>query len=209
MKRLGLGLSMLILVVGASDVKAQSLWERRDPQTAYLFTDTRARNIGDLLTIVVNENTAVEGNDTKALNKQTLTSGSLAANGNVTAGSIGNMIRKYAGEVDTTVNSQRKFDGSAATTIDRKLADRMTVVVVNVLPNGLLVVEGRRSRIISKEERTLVVTGIVRALDIGPGNMIQSQFVADFTVCYEGRGPESSYTNHGWLGTIMNKLWPF
>ena len=120
------------------------------------------------------------------------------------------MIRKFAGEVDTLFNSQRSLDGSANTSIDRKLADRMTVVVVNVLPNGLLVVEGRRSRVISsKEERTLVVTGIVRPLDIGPGNMIQSQFVADFTVCYEGHGPESSFTNHGWLGTIMNKIWPF
>jgi flagellar L-ring protein FlgH len=207
MKRIGLGLSLLVMIASAPEVKAQSLWERRDPQTAYFFMDTRARNVGDLLTIVVNESTAVEGTDKKELNKQTSTSSSVTANANAAAGS--NMVRKFAGEVDALLNSQRKFDGTANTSIDRKLVDRMTVVVVSVLPNGLLVLEGRRSRVISKEERTLVMTGIVRPQDIGPGNTILSQFVADFTVCYEGHGPESSYTNHGWLGTIMNKLWPF
>ncbi len=207
MKRFGLGLSLLILFASTPEIKAQSLWERRDQQSAYLFTDTRARNVGDLLTIVVNESTEVAHNDKTALNKQTAAGGSLATNANATAGM--NMIRSFTSEVDTLFKSQRSLDGSANTSIDRKLADRMTVVVVNVLPNGLLVVEGRRSRVISKEERTLVVTGIVRPLDIGPGNMIQSQFVADFTVCYEGHGPESSFTGHGWLGTFFNKVWPF
>jgi flagellar L-ring protein FlgH len=207
MKLLGLGCCLLGLVAGAPNVCAQSLWERRDPQTAYLFTDTRARHVGDLLTIVVNESTEVSGMDTKALNKATSATGALNIDANAAAG--GSMTRTFTGGVDATGTSQRKFDGQANISIDRKLVDRMTVVVVNVFPNGNLLVEGRRTRVISHEERTLVMTGIVRPLDIGAGNVIQSQFIADFCVTYEGQGPESSYTDHGWWGRIMNKIWPF
>jgi len=207
MRWLALSLTLLGLLATAPGIWGQSLWERRDPRTAYLFTDTRARCVGDLLTIAVNESTEVEGADKTELNKQTSTSGSLTANANAAAG--GSMVRKFAGEVDALLNSQRSFDGKANRSIDRKLVDRMTVVVVDVLPNGNLVVEGRRTRVISKEERTLVVSGIVRPIDIGPGNIIQSAFIAEFAVSYEGRGPESSYTEHGWLGRVMNKLWPF
>ena len=45
--------------------------------------------------------------------------------------------------------------------------------------------------------------------DIGAGNTVQSSFIADFDVNYTGRGPESSYTNQGWLGRVMNKVWPY
>ena len=207
MRRVGLSLTLLLFVIVVPQARAQSLWARRDPQTAYLFTDTRARHVGDVLTIFVNESTEIEDMDKTALNKQTSTSGSLAANGNASAGSA--MVRKYAGEVDALVNSQRKFDGLANVSIDRKLVDHMSVVVVDVLPNGYLVVHGRRTRVTNKEDRTLVVSGIVRPIDIGPLNVIQSQFIADFTLNYEGNGPQSSYTQHGWLGRIMNKLWPF
>jgi flagellar L-ring protein FlgH len=207
MRWISLGFCLLGLAVGAPTACAQSLWERRDTQTAYLFTDTRARCVGDLLTIVVNESTEVSGMDTKALNKATSATGALNINAKAAAG--GSMTRTFSGEVDGTGSSQRKFDGQANISIDRKLADRMTVIVVNVLPNGYLVVEGRRTRVISHEERTLVATGIVRPLDIGPGNIVQSQFIAEFAVTYEGHGPESSYTDHGWWGRVMNKIWPF
>jgi flagellar basal body L-ring protein FlgH len=46
-------------------------------------------------------------------------------------------------------------------------------------------------------------------VDIGPYNMLLSHSIADFQLIYEGHGPESSYTNHGWLGKAMNRLWPF
>jgi|SRR5579862_3910032 len=202
-----LALSLFALIAMAPPSHAQSLWARRDPQTAYLFVDTRARHVGDLLTIIINETTEMEGMDKTELNKQTSTSASGTVNGNASAGS--NLVRKFTSEFDALINSQRKFDGKANNTIDRRLVDRMAVMVIGVLPNGLLVVEGKRTRVVCKEERTLVVRGIVRPLDIGPSNTIQSQYIADFAVTYDGAGPESSYTQHGWLGRIVNKIWPF
>ena len=206
MRWLGFVLAIAGLGLVPTVGRPQSLWDRRT-QNAYLFNDTRARHLGDLLTIVVNETTEFTGQDTKELNKQTNTNAQATFNAATTAGTLAKRI--FNGEVDAGVNSQRKFEGSANNTIDRKFVDRMTVMVITVLPNGNLVIEGRRTSIISKEARTLIVTGVVRPLDIGPYNMVLSQSIADFEVTYETHGPESSYTNHGWLGNIMNKLWPF
>jgi flagellar L-ring protein precursor FlgH len=85
----------------------------------------------------------------------------------------------------------------------------MTVVVIGVAPNGNLLVEGYRQRILNREVRSLRVTGLVRPADIGPFNTVQSQYIGNFQVTYVGRGPESNYTNQGWGGRIINALWPY
>jgi flagellar L-ring protein precursor FlgH len=199
-------LAIAVLHFAPALANAQSLWDRRT-QNAYLFNDTRARRVGDILTIVVNESTEFTGQDKKELNKQTNTSAQMTANGSATMGQLAQ--RTFTGEADGGFNSTRNFQGTANNTIDRKFLDRMTVVVVEVLPNGNLVIEGRRQSTISKECRTLVVTGVVRPLDIGAYNMVMSHAIADFAVIYETHGPESSFTNHGWLGAWVNKVWPF
>ena len=85
----------------------------------------------------------------------------------------------------------------------------MTVTVIAVLPNGNLVVEGFRQRVLNHEVRLLRVAGVVRPADISATNTVQSQYIADFIVHYTGRGPESSYTNHGWWGRALNVVWPY
>ena len=85
----------------------------------------------------------------------------------------------------------------------------MGVQVIEVLPNGNLVIEGFRTRVVAREERTIRVSGIVRPRDIGPLNMIQTGAIANFTIESIGRGPETSYTSNGWLGRIFNRVWPY
>jgi flagellar L-ring protein precursor FlgH len=196
----------LALGTGATPAWADSLWERRDPNAAYLFVDYRARKVGDLLTIVVHESTEFEGLEKSEMNKETKKSAfyKLAATGSHNGGS-----HSFAADFDGIGASQRKFDGKNNSTIDRKFLDRMTVTVVDVLPNGNLVVEGYRQRVLNREVRVLRVSGVVRPADIGGFNTVQSQYIADFVVNYAGRGPESSYTNHGWMGRALNVLWPY
>jgi flagellar L-ring protein FlgH len=199
-------LALMVLVLSPWYASAQSAWDRRDPR-AYLFNDTRARNVGDLLTIVIDETTEFAGQDKKEMNKQTNTTGSIAANASAAMGQ--NATRTFAGSADSTITSGRNFQGNANNTIDRKLTDRMTCVVIAVLPNGNLVIEGHRKSTITKEYRSMTVRGVVRPIDIGPYNMVLSQAIADFTLIYDSKGPESSYTNNGWWGRVMNCIWPF
>src|SRR5690606_40090483 len=66
---------------------------------------------------------------------------------------------------------------------------RMTAQVVDVLPNGNLLIEGRQTIIVNEEEQISVVSGIVRPQDIAPDNTVLSTFIADATITYSGTGP--------------------
>jgi flagellar L-ring protein precursor FlgH len=202
-------LAAACLAQWAAPINAQgnSLWERRDPKTAYLFWDYRARLVGDTLTIVISETTESDVQETRNANKQTSISSALNLGG---SGSIGRSgTKQFSNSFSAQNQSQRKFDGQANSTIDRKFTDRMSVVVVAVYPNGNLLVEGFRQRLVGRETRTLRLTGIVRPADIGPYNQIQSQYVANVRFAYIGRGQDSAYINNGWGGRIMNILWPY
>jgi flagellar L-ring protein precursor FlgH len=81
----------------------------------------------------------------------------------------------------------------------------MAVTVVDIMPNGNLVVEGYRSRVVAGEERVLRITGVVRQADIGVGNVIPSGFVANFRISYLGRGPATRNNKQGIL-TRFNSI---
>lgn len=183
-----------------------SIWDRRDPRAAYLFVDNRARHVGDLLTVVIREATGIDQKEKRALDKKSESGGvfNFKSNWQDGAGS-----HAASGEFNGNSTSNRSFDGKSEFTSQRELVDRMTVTVIDVLPNGNLLIEGTRRRIVSGEDRTLRVSGMVRPSDITVGNLVESQFIANFQVAYEGKGAESKFTNQGWLSRAVNRVWPF
>ncbi len=201
------GASLVIAVACTSrSARADSLWDRRAPRTTYLFADNRARRVGDLLTIVVRETTDIDHRDKRQMNKNTATGGIFKFKGSAVDTVTS---RAASADLDSSTSSQRTFDSKAEFSSAQQFTDRMTVVVIDVLPNGNLLIEGKRRRNVSGEDRAMCVSGLVRPDDIGPGNMVQSERVANFQITYDGRGQESAYTNNGWLGRIMNHYWPF
>lgn len=189
---------------------ADSIWDRRDPRAAFLFNDTRARNVGDLLTVSISESTANNDREQRTMSKSTdarLRNDFTGSSGSSQASKDIAMSGNAA--MDLRSRSNRDFSGSAQMTGSRTFTDLITVTVVDVMPNGNLVVEGYRSRVIQGEERMLRITGVVRPIDIGQSNTVLSQYVANFRVSYLGRGPQSSYVNQGFLSRLMNRLWPW
>lgn len=188
------------------ELGADSIWDRRDFRSGYLYIDNRARRVGDLLTVSVNENTGANNKEERNLKKDTAASAklNLAASGN--AGGAG---RAASGQMNGSNSSDRTFQGSADFNSERQLQDQMTVTVVDILPNGDLVIEGYRRRLVQNEMRLLRVSGVVRPNDIEIPNFVESRFIANFNVSYEGSGVESKFTNQGWLGRIGNKVWPY
>jgi len=195
-----------VLALWTATSRADSIWERRDQRSAFLFTDTRARQVGDLLTVVIRESTDIDQREKRALDKKHETSGVFNFKGKIT----GNISSKSAAaDFNAFSDSQRKFDGKAEYTSEREFVDRITVTVVDVFPNGNILIEGSRRRLVSGEERTLHVSGIVRPQDIGLGNVIESRFISNFQVRYEGKGAESRFVNQGWFSRMVNHVWPF
>lgn len=195
----------LVLAFGAMTVgRADSLWERRDPRYAFLFQDNRARSVGDTLIVTITENTVANEQDQKTLSRTTSGSGQIqafdllrTAAGNNNGGS--NSLQQFPSQ---TTNYQ--FAGSAQNTVSRVFTDRMAVTVVDVLPNGNLVLEGYRSRVVAGEERVLRITGVARPADIGVGNIIPSGSVANFRISYLGRGPSTQNNKQGFLTRLFS-----
>jgi flagellar L-ring protein FlgH len=182
--------------------RADSLWERRDPRYANLFQDNRARNIGDLVTITIAESTVSNSQDQRNMAKNTNATASVQV-GNASSGT------GTGGSPLFTVTSNRTFTGNSQLTQNRTFTDQLAATVVDIMPNGNLVVEGYRNVLISGEERCLRISGVIRQQDIVYGNIIPSTSVANFRISYLGRGPESRFANQNYLGKIVNRIWPF
>lgn len=207
MKPLRLVLGVLAVLAAVPALRADSLWERRNPYHAYLFKDTRARKVGDVLTVVIREATLFDGKEDRKMNKNTKAAALFSLKG-AFSGTSGSGT-SFSGDADGLVTSQRELTGKADYKSDRTFLDRMSVMVVGVMPNGNLIVEGYRERVVQYERKLLKVSGVVRPIDIGSDNAVESQFIANFEISYVGRGPESRFTNHNWLGKIVNVVWPF
>ena len=193
--------------------RADSLWERRDPRYAYLFKDTRARAVGDVLVVTVVENTVSNEQDQRALNRTTSSGGNVQVFGgaSVTQNANGGGTTLNSPGVGFTFPNQTSnltFTGNAQSTVAHTLTDRLAVTVVDIMPNGNLVIEGYRSRVVQGEERVMRITGVVRQQDIGVGNVVPSGNVANFRISYLGRGPATRTTRQGYLGRLGNLLRP-
>lgn len=207
MNRLAFTCAAMLLTMAASTAcDAQSMFKHRQPSHINLFADLQARRVGDLLTIVIRENTAVDNKDERKGNKNTDIGGTFNFNGS-TSGNGG--TNSAAASFDSNTTSKRIFNGKSEYSVATALQDRITVQVLDILPNGDLVVGGKRRRIVSGEVRTLVASGVVRPYDIRSDNTVESPSVANLEVAYQGKGSESSFSNQGWLGRLTNKIWPF
>jgi flagellar L-ring protein precursor FlgH len=180
----------------------QTMWERRLSSQVFLFHDTKARQVGDLLTVVIRENTDVDNRDQRQMRKEVGGGGVFGLSGSTAGGGSSSV----AADLESSSSYNREFDGRAQYSVARDFTDRMTVSVLDVLPNGNLVIGGKRSRLISGEERTLCVSGVVRPRDILPDNTVESPYISSFRVYYDGQGQESRFTNKWRLPSWVPRL---
>jgi flagellar L-ring protein precursor FlgH len=192
--------TLLAFACLAALAPAQALWNPDRP-TPSLFSDTTARAAGDVLTIIINEKQTVKNKEDTELSKTTSLDAALT-NFDVLPNAF-NPLPSVAG------NSDRQFDGEAKYDKEGNFETRLSVIVIDVQPNGNLVVEGRRRIVIDKETKCIRVTGIVRPYDVTTANSIYSWQVANASIAYEGTGPLSRSTNRGFLGELLDLVWPF
>jgi flagellar L-ring protein precursor FlgH len=197
---------MLLLVLTASVLlstacsQAGSIWAKRDKNMKAVYADDVARQIGDVLTITITENSTVDNKAKRDMKKET--DRSTTFNGDL--GSFADL-----GEFGMSAESDNELKSKADYKDERKFIDNITVVVVDILPNRNLVVLGTRNRDISGDTQTIEVSGIVRPSDISFDNKVKSERVADFRIVSRNGGVAAPFTKPGWLGGILNIIWPF
>ena len=162
-----------------------------------LMADPRAHAVNDLLTVNVVESVNASGTADSSVNKD----GSSNA-------AIGTLFGKKVPGLSPIVDSSSttKFKGGGSTNRADQLTGTLTVRVAEVLPNGNLVLEGAREVQINGERQLFVLTGIVRAVDVGPNNVVVSTAIAQLHVQYVGSGLLKDSLKPGVISRLLNKL---
>lgn len=180
--------------------QAGSIWAKRDKNMKAIYADDVARQIGDVLTITIAENSKIDNKAKRDMKKETDRS-------TIFNGDLGGFAD--LGEFGMTAQSGNELKSKADYKDERKFVDNITVVVVDILPNRNLVVLGTRKRDISGDTQTIEVSGIVRPSDVSFDNKVKSEQVADFRIVSKNGGVSAPYTKPGWLGSIFDIVWPF
>jgi flagellar L-ring protein precursor FlgH len=184
-----------------------SLWIDR----ASLFEDNKARRLNDLVTIKIVENISGSGDaETDVSRESGIDVGITDLFGIPLDLNLSNLYGKGHTFSPTVKSSfENSFKGSGKTKRNSKLIGTITAKVIEVMPNGNLILEGRKDIVINNERQILILRGMVRPEDIDSDNTVLSSRLTDTEIYYVGKGIIQASQSPGWLGTILNKIWPF
>jgi flagellar L-ring protein precursor FlgH len=192
------------MTLASDGARRGSIYDPDQGPFGLVSTRTAAR-AGDLITIVIQENQDVSNQESSDLKKGTtldyqFTNLDIKPN-------LFNPLPRAAGKSDD------QFTGTANYAKKGKFTARVTAMVVDVLPNGNMVVNGRREIKIDQETKLIEFSGIIRRWDISTDNSIASELVANAKVSYTGTGPLTNSTNRrgigAWVHDAIAWIWPF
>lgn len=164
-----------------------------------LTADRRALRPGDVLTVVLNETTQAS----KKADTQIGKGATVDVQPAIIAGKS-NKLTNFG------LDSKTDFSGSSASTQQNSLTGAITVVVQEMLPNGLLLVQGEKNLYLNQGEEMVRLSGYVRAEDIDNDNQVSSQRIANARIVYSGSGALADANNPGWLTRFFVNPWfPF
>ena len=175
-----------------------------------LFSPRRARRVGDMVTVLVIQETTADTKAGTSLKKKNETKAGIAALfGLETA--VANIPNLPGGgpTFDLDATAENTFDGGGGTNRAGSLFGKITARVIQVLPNGHLVVAGRQAVKINNEVEVLGLRGIVDPRSILVDNTVLSTSIADARIEYGGTGVVAVKQRPGWLSRILDVVSPF
>ncbi|HEY0955766.1 MAG TPA: flagellar basal body L-ring protein FlgH [Roseateles sp.] len=160
-----------------------------------LVSDTRQFRAGDVLTVMLQEVTQASKRADTQLGKQS---------------GAGLQASTGSKKTDLSLGAQREFSGGASSSQQNQLQGAITVVVHEVMGNGLLRVQGEKSLTLNQGEELIRLGGYVRATDVDADNRVSSQRIANARIVYSGQGHLADTNTPGWLTRLFNSpLAPF
>jgi len=186
-----------IILVFAFSVSARS---KQTIVDVSLFADQKARHEGDVVTVLIVE----QASASKSASTKTSRTSDRNGKFNGMLGMNYNPLSQGVG-----LNSESKYEGSGSTSRTETLKAEVSVLVMEVMPNGNLMIEGRREIQVNNEKQIISVTGIVRPQDISPNNTVLSMYLVNPVINYEGDGLISRQQKPGLLSRLLDWLWIF
>ena len=183
---------------------AQAQW---DYGNVSMISDLKARGVGDILTVVIQE-TKETSKNTQA--KSSKSSGIDASIQSLFYPPSATSLLKKKGELPALkLNSSSQFQGGGNISSSERIASRISVRVVDVLPNRHFLVEGTQLTSFGGETQEAILKGVVREQDISPANSVFSYNLSDVTIRFASKGPITSTQKKGWFNSAWDKISPF
>lgn len=161
-----------------------------------LYEDRGARRVGDIVTVIFEEQTNARKDSNSSLSKSSET--------NLGVPVVGGRPLRVAGRpLSASANADRSFQGGGEADQSNLLRGTLTATVVAVQPNGNLVLQGQKKLTLNRGDEYVTVTGVVRRDDIGPDNTVSSTRIANAQISYTGTGALADASSMGWLQRIF------
>jgi flagellar L-ring protein precursor FlgH len=174
-----------------------------DSQASSLYSDIRARRIGDIITVLLKESTQASKSANNEIKKDTDLSIDPIYAGGKNISISGVPLDLGYGD---SMNTKRESDADQSNSLHGSISAN----VIQVLSNGNLVIRGEKWISINNGDEFIRVTGMIRSQDINPDNTIDSNRVANARIQYSGTGTFANVQKVGWLSSFfMSDWWPF
>ena len=164
----------------ANQASSGSLWSPASRLTD-LGTDVRAAHVDDMVTVLVTERASAIAKGTTKTSRQSSVKASVGAVGGVTR-----TTGPWQNLANASTNTQLAGDGT--TSRETSLSTTLSARVTHVLSNGYLVLEGAKDVMVNSERQIVTVRGVVRPVDLSPGNLIRSDQIAQLEIKVNGKG---------------------
>jgi flagellar L-ring protein FlgH len=198
-------IALLLISLQVGNLLGDSLWQ--DGASRAMFADKKARAVGDILTIIIQENNgATRQNNTSTSKKASLNAGIASV---LYGPAVSGLLTKKGTLPAVNYTSDSEFNGGGQINNLETITAQMAVRVIDVLPNGNMVIEGRLHTAFSGEKQDAVVRGVVRYDDIAANNTLFSYNIADATIQFISKGTITDNQNKGWLTRVWDKVSPF
>ena len=156
----------------------------------FLFEDVKARRVGDLITVILEESiNASKSASTEADKESTIDIPTPTLFGK------DNRLNEIVNDIEST----HEFEGEGESTQENSIEGNITVMVHQVYPNGYLLVKGEKLIELNEGSEVVRISGIVRPTDVTTDNTVLSNQVANAQITYKGKGIVSDSSKPGWL----------
>jgi flagellar L-ring protein precursor FlgH len=196
------GVALLGLVSVASPLRAESLWTSSGTGPQSMFADRKAAAKGDVLTIIIAESAVAQSSQNKSSTRESSLEDAISR-------FIYPGLGAHKGQLPGVSGSgSASYSGGGDVSNSQTLSARAAVTVIDVLPNGNLVIEGVRVVTFSGETQYVVLRGVVRRDDVARDNSVISTNIANARVEFHAEGSLTEAQKRGWLARIYEKLRP-
>ncbi len=178
-----------------------------------LFSDLKAMNVNDIVTVVITESIAQSSTGQKTIsetNKDSLGAGVITpgANAGGAINTIANTFNKY-GSIGFEAGSSNTYTGTGKNSRNESFTTTISARIIKILNNGNYFIEGSRELLVNGEKQIIQISGVIRPYDIDQTNTINSKFIADAKILYKTEGEIDRATKKPWGSKFVESVWPF